>query len=49
LESASVESGGTSQRAHEAALTSRAEEVAEHGEAWPGGPDWKSRAGSGAP
>ncbi len=49
MESASVESGGTSQRAHEAALTSRAEEVAEHGEAWPGGPDWKSRAGSGAP
>ena len=48
-ESASVERGGTSQRAHEAARTSHAEEVTVHGEAWPGGPDLTSRAGSGAP
>jgi hypothetical protein len=42
-----VESGGTSQRAHEATRTSHAEEVTEHGEVWPGRPDWKSRDCSG--
>jgi hypothetical protein len=47
LESASLESGGTKQRAHEAARTLRAEEITERVEAWPGGPDLKSRAGSG--
>jgi hypothetical protein len=39
LESASLERGGTAQRAREAAHTSHAEEVTVHGEAWPGGPD----------
>ncbi len=47
LESASLESGGTKQRAHDAARTLRAQEIIERVEAWPGGPDLKSRAGSG--
>jgi hypothetical protein len=49
LESASVERGGTSQRAREAAHTSHAEELAVRCEAGPGGPDLTSRAGSRAP
>ena len=47
LESAGLARGGTKQRAHEAARPLRAEEITERVEAWPGGPDLKSRAGSG--
>jgi hypothetical protein len=43
LESASLESGGTKQRAHEAARTLRAEEITECVEAWPGGPDFEGQ------
>ena len=49
LESTSVERCVTSQRAHEAARTSPAEEEVVHGEAWPGGPGLKSVTRSVAP
>jgi hypothetical protein len=45
LKSASAESGGPSQRAHEAARTAHAEEVTVHDEAWFGGLDLTSRTG----